>query len=305
MTSRDARASAASRRTTSRRAVGQGRRARALLLAILDAGGARAASGEAQFIAVQGGVEFRRGEQGEWETARSRDVLHSGDFVKTAANGSAEIVFLDGTLYTVRPNTLFLVTRARNAIGAGSEQAISMEYGWVDLNTAQRGGRVDDAVGRGARGARQRGGGVVRPHDRDRRASRLSAASVEVDLEGRRHPQGRAARGDPPEGRPADRSARPAAGAGGRSSRRRTSRRTSSRTAASALAWQPVQAASRYALQVSRSRLFVDNLIDVDARTKTAGDARAARRGNLRVAGRGDLARRPAGTVEPIRARSA
>jgi hypothetical protein len=35
------------------------------------------------------------------------------------------------------------------------------------------------------------------------------------------------------------------------------------------LAWDPVPAAARYALQVSRNRLFVDNLIDVDQRRKT------------------------------------
>jgi len=35
------------------------------------------------------------------------------------------------------------------------------------------------------------------------------------------------------------------------------------------LSWAPVTGASRYALQVSRNRLFVDNLIDVESRTKT------------------------------------
>jgi hypothetical protein len=35
------------------------------------------------------------------------------------------------------------------------------------------------------------------------------------------------------------------------------------------LSWLPVPGAVRYALQVSRSRLFVDNLIDVDSRSKT------------------------------------
>ena len=34
------------------------------------------------------------------------------------------------------------------------------------------------------------------------------------------------------------------------------------------LSWNPVETASRYALQVSRNRLFVDNLIDVGERTK-------------------------------------
>ena len=66
-----------------RAAVDKGRRSRALLLAILDAASARSGAGEAQFIAVQGGVEFRRGERGDWEEARSRVVLQSGDYVKT------------------------------------------------------------------------------------------------------------------------------------------------------------------------------------------------------------------------------
>jgi hypothetical protein len=35
------------------------------------------------------------------------------------------------------------------------------------------------------------------------------------------------------------------------------------------LLWQEVPSAARYALQVSRNRLFVDNLIDVDSRRKT------------------------------------
>ena len=35
------------------------------------------------------------------------------------------------------------------------------------------------------------------------------------------------------------------------------------------LAWGPVGGAARYALQVSRNHLFVDNVIDVDDRTKT------------------------------------
>jgi hypothetical protein len=35
------------------------------------------------------------------------------------------------------------------------------------------------------------------------------------------------------------------------------------------LAWRPVKAAERYALQVSGNRLFVDNVIDIDQRRKT------------------------------------
>jgi hypothetical protein len=249
-----------------RSSVQQGRRARALLIAIVDPS-TGATSGEAQFIAVQGGVEFRRGEQGEWEAARGRDLLYSGDYVKTSAGGSAEIVFLDGTLYTVRPNTLFLVTRARNAVGSGSEQAIAMEYGWVDLNTAQRGGRVTTPSAE-ARVARDTEAAVS--VDRASATARFSAFRGELEVTSKGGVTKKIAAleevrqkgdllSDPRALPPAPDVLAPAA-------HLETSLDAQRRLV---LSWQPVPAASRYALQVSRNRLFVDNLIDVDSRRKT------------------------------------
>ncbi|RPH55883.1 hypothetical protein EHM82_04435, partial [bacterium] len=70
-----------------------------VLRSILDAlalpGGA---AGQAQFVNVQGEVEYRRSAGGEWVEARSRVSLHPGDFVRTSDRGSAEIMFQDGTL---------------------------------------------------------------------------------------------------------------------------------------------------------------------------------------------------------------
>lgn len=248
-------------------AVSAGRRSRALLLALLDAGGARDGAGEAQFIAVQGNVEYRRGEQGEWETARARDVLYEGDEVKTAGGGSAEVVFLDGTLYTVRPNTLFIVTRTRNAIGAGTEQAISMEYGWVDLNTAQRGGRVSTPSAE-ARVARDSEAAVS--FDRTTATARFTAFRGELEvvsasgvsksigpLEEIRQ------RGD----LLSDPTALPDAPAILRPAAHLETSLDANQNLT--LAWAPVENAAHYALQVSRNRLFVDNLIDVEARRKT------------------------------------
>ena len=64
------------------RALNTGRRARALVLSVLDALRHKGAAGEAQFVTAQGGVDFRRGENGRWEEARGRVVLRSGDYVK-------------------------------------------------------------------------------------------------------------------------------------------------------------------------------------------------------------------------------
>lgn len=248
-------------------AVSEGRRSRALLLAILDSAAARASTGEAQFIAVQGSVEVRHGERGEWEEARTRVVLQSGDYVKTSVNGSAEIVFLDGTLYTVRPNTLFLVTRQPSSTGAPAEQTIAMEYGWVNLNTAQRGGRVTTPRAEALVGRESE---VVVSYDKGSSTGRFSAfrGSLEVASDaGLKRTVGeleqvvqtgdllsdpRRLPSSPVPERPDD-----------------NVELSLAAVKTLVLAWQPVNLASRYALQVSRSRLFVDNVIDVNARTKT------------------------------------
>jgi hypothetical protein len=266
MASRDA-ARQSFERADYRASVEHGRRARALLLALLDVGGQRAAGGEAQFIAVEGDVEFRRGEQGEWQPARSRDVLRSGDYVKTSGGGSAEIVFLDGTLYTVRPNTLFLVTRTRAFVGLGTEQAISMEYGWVDLNTAQRGGRVSTPSAE-ARVARDSEAAVA--VDPATSVARFSAfrGSVEVaTADGATKSIGPLEEIAQKGGLLTDPRALPAAPAVLEPAPHIETSLDAARRLV--LSWEPVPGAPKYALQVSRNRLFVDNLIDVDSRTKT------------------------------------
>ncbi len=109
-------------RTDFRRALESGRRSRNVLLSILEALQLPESAGQAQFISIQGEVLFRRGDGGDWKEARSRAALKPGDYVRTSENGSAEIMFLDGTLYTVRPNTQFIVS-AKAAGGSGGRRS--------------------------------------------------------------------------------------------------------------------------------------------------------------------------------------
>ncbi len=260
-------ARAAYERSDYRPARDSGRRSRDILQSVLDALSNKGTAGEAQFVSVQGGVEYRRGESGDWEEARSRLLLRSGDFVKTSSTGSAEIMFLNGTLYTVRPNTLFVVTRTRTASGAPGEQAIRMEYGWVNLNTAERPGKIttptaearvkeeseatvtyDGASGSG-RFAAYRGGVEVETRGGQKREIAANQQVVQTGaVLSEAHPM-------PVSPTPLE----PADGASV----------TVERDKQVVLAWQPVAGATRYALQVSTNRLFVDNVIDVDNRTKT------------------------------------
>jgi len=106
------------------------RRATSLLLGIIESLSLQGAVGEAQFISVQGVVEVRRRDGGSWEEARSRMPLRHGDFVRTSGSGSAEVVFHDGTLYTVRPNTQFVVSPTRPAATSASASSRARRAWW-------------------------------------------------------------------------------------------------------------------------------------------------------------------------------
>jgi hypothetical protein len=124
-------------------AIKPARQGRDLLLEVLDALGTHGIVADAKFLSVSGDVQYRRGGRGNWEPARGGVTLRAGDFVKTSGDGAAQLVFGDGKLCTVRPRTLIVVSSANGAAGAaGGGQAIQMEYGWVNLNTAQSSGSI-------------------------------------------------------------------------------------------------------------------------------------------------------------------
>ena len=238
-----------------------------VLQSILDALALPGAAGQAQFISVQGEVEFRRGDSGDWQEARSRVSLRSGDYVRTSDNGSAEIMFLDGTLYTVRAGTQFVVSPPTSASGGPAEQAIEMEYGWVDLETAQRSSNVktpgavarvqqdseafvtvDKGSSQGRFGAYRGGMELASKGGIKREVKELQEVVQTGDLLS----EPKALPGKPEPVEPADNLALDL-----------------DRTNRLVLSWQPVSGSNRYALQVSRNHLFVDNIIDDENRVKT------------------------------------
>lgn len=250
------------------RALTLGRSSHEVLQSILEAtGGARGDVAQAQFITVHGRVEYRRGEGGEWQDARARTALYTGDHVKTGSNGSAEILFLDGTLYTARPDTQLVLSRSRSAAGTPGEQAIRMEHGWVNLNTNRRGGKVAtpeaearvagdseasvsyDATTKTGRFAAYRGSLQVAASDGDEETVEELEQVVQ-----------RAGRLGGPVPLP------PAPALLGPDDDTEIDVETSPELV---LSWQGVPSAEAYALQVSRSQLFVDNVIDVTGRERT------------------------------------
>ena len=242
-------------------------RSREILLSLLDASKDRRDTGEAQFVAVEGRVEFRRSDRGEWEQARGRVLLRPGDYVKTGTNGSAEIMFTDGSLYTVRPDTLFLVS-ARGE-GAGGDQSIELQYGWINLNTAQGTSKVATPQAQAVIGDQSE---AVVTYDGERQQARFAnyRGDVEVAASGgdRRKLEPLQAVAQTA-GRLSDVELLPAAPQL-RSPDDNVDLDIASQKQVE-LAWEGVEGGERYALQISRNRLFVDNVIDVaDRRGTTA-----------------------------------
>ena len=214
---------------------------------------------------VQGNVEYRRGNQGTWRRLRSNDTLSGGDWVKTGADGSARLQFPDQSVFTARPDTLIQVPAA-----AASSDANELEipFGELELTTSRGTSRVKtpvaDAVveentealvsfnrdNRSARYASWAGGAVeVRSTGGDV-ATVEALQQVSQDGESLGNPTplpGKPLLDEPDSGREFDYGA----------------------TKRLRLTWKPVSGASRYALRISRDRLFASNLIDVTNRTKT------------------------------------
>jgi hypothetical protein len=247
------------------RAVPLARRSRGVMTAILAHLENRGDAGEGHFITVQGNVQFRRADAASWEEARNRVTLRPGDFVRTAGNGSAEIMFGDGTLYTVRPNSSIIVSGPRN--GDGRHQGIRMDYGWVNLSTASRPSGVetpraeaqvaeeseafvsiDPDGGRGRFGA-VRGTLEVFTRDGERRRVRASEQVVQAGSQ-LSSPQRLLPAPDllsPSESQEID----------------------PERAEVLVLEWEAVPAADAYELQVARDRLFVDRIIEDTGRART------------------------------------
>jgi len=236
---------------------------RSLLTSILNALRHRGPAGEAQFIAVQGAVDFRRGESGDWQPARSRVTLYAGDYVKTAERSSAEVMFQDGTVVTVRPDTVILVDRSRSLLGFGGERSVALEYGWVNLSTAQGTSKVRTPSASAL--VRQDSQALV-SYDERERVGRFATyqGNMEVSTaEGRTEQvaelqqvtQSGKALSKP---RPLPEIPELAAPRDGQVFELEAEQLE--------LTWQPVSGAERYALQVSRSQHFVDNIIDVEDR---------------------------------------
>ncbi|MDQ5859031.1 MAG: FecR family protein [Acidobacteriota bacterium] len=241
-------------------------------------GGFGADENDASFIFVEGDVTLQRAGRSTFETARQRQPLFDGDFIKTGRNGSGEVMFTDGTLFTIRPGSLFEVRRPTAAEGSGSE--VKVVSGAVNVYTSgspstiatddataavERDSRVSVDVAQGEKTEVTTYGGratvstglntvVLEERERVIASARTGAVSPRIRL---------------PE------SPIPVLPADNRTFHVGTDEEVE-------LKWSRVPEAARYRIQISRSRLFVPdaNEVDLDDRTGLSARVKVSREGS-------------------------
>lgn len=105
--------------------------------------GGDSGSGDAQFITVEGDVQFQKSTNSDWHRAEMRVPLYNGDWVKTGDRASAELVFnTNGSLYTVGPNALLEIYAAVQPGSAKKDNAVQMQVGTVEVATIDQSSSV-------------------------------------------------------------------------------------------------------------------------------------------------------------------
>jgi hypothetical protein len=250
-----------------RSAISLGRASFALLEDVLEQ--VRLGGSIAWFLSVQGDVEYRRGETGPFLRAYPRTELHEDDYVRSGRSSSAEIHFRnEDTVFRLRPGSLIKLTRSSRGGDAEDHTLGYMEYGWVALDTAgtpsslqtpythlraQQHSLVSIELEEGSRRSQIRvseGGAQVRDLESGRRTELGEREQIEQTPDGfgskielPPHPL----LASPPDGFTVNIDA----------------------TDRVRLEWTPVAGARRYALQVSKNRLFGENVVDAADRFDT------------------------------------
>ncbi len=89
--------------------------------------------GVGQFFSLEGRVQLQRAGQTEWENSHEGIPVFNGDFVRTGRDGNAEILFADGSLYRISPNSLLEIHHEMSEESPGT---VKMVAGRINVYTS-------------------------------------------------------------------------------------------------------------------------------------------------------------------------
>ncbi|HEV2720675.1 MAG TPA: hypothetical protein VG323_11700, partial [Thermoanaerobaculia bacterium] len=99
----------------------------------MSAGGER--ESDAQFISIEGDVQYQKSSTSDWKRAEPRTALYNGDWVKTSDRSSAELIFSNLSRYTIGPNALLEIYAQFNPATAKKSNSVQMKVGSVEVAT--------------------------------------------------------------------------------------------------------------------------------------------------------------------------
>jgi hypothetical protein len=221
----------------------------------------------ARIYKYEGDVKIKRARQFVWDGIGSNTALRVGDQIKTASNGSAQIIYFDGTITTLKPGSLLeirelfedpttKVRKVREKLAQGGVSATTPEANVAgsfhevatESSTARSGSRSQIEVAFDTTTRRTRTevhSGRAEVTSGATRVTLKPLERIEVATEGivSRHTI-----------LPAPRLLEPAD--------QRVLVRDTSAAAATVLRWSSQTGAARYRLQIARTGLFGDLLLD-------------------------------------------
>lgn len=107
--------------------------ARLRFLALAGAG-THQLTGAGEFFSLEGRVQYQRAGSSEWDNAQQRMPVFNGDFVRSGRDGSAEILFTDGSLYRIAPNSLLEIQHKTESDTTGG--TVKMRVGRIHVMTS-------------------------------------------------------------------------------------------------------------------------------------------------------------------------
>ncbi len=107
--------------------------ARSRFVALVGAG-SHELVGVGQFFSLEGRVTVQRSGKAEWTAAHQRMPVFNGDFVKSGRDGTAEILFTDGSLYRIGPNSLLEIHH--ESLSKEDPGAVKMVVGRINVYTS-------------------------------------------------------------------------------------------------------------------------------------------------------------------------
>jgi type II secretory pathway pseudopilin PulG len=221
----------------------------------------------ATVVDTAGDVKIQKANRNTWDSLRTNTGLGEGDFIKTGPNGTAEVLWNDGTMYRIRPETLFEVHGA----AGGPSGNVKLVVGTTEVNTGEKSNAsvsTDVAVAR-------IGVNASVGMETDARHTNVSSFAGSTTLTDR---TGNATTLGPRERAAASKEG----GIGPKTTLPESPDLTSpddnleidfKKREPLRLRWSPVKDASAYELEIARSRLFVkDSILDIGASERAKPD---------------------------------